>query len=199
MAGNAIVAIGRASALRTQAQRLRKRAAIACLHSAEIREVLLVNDPLKRRGNSVYRGCARLIDILDRILDTGLTVEPWRRATDRGIDLSKGRLTTALIQTHLLNEEMIVGRRKRLRSSPSTKPELGVLRPANFLDMLDRILDKGIVVDSWQHIHVHGIDVVEAKARSVLASIQTHLVSGKPDRPHARERALNARAASSRI
>jgi hypothetical protein len=182
------VTIRRAHALRTQAQRLRKRASIACLHSAEIREVLLVNDPLKRSGNSVYRGCACLIDVLDRILDNGLRVEPWRRATATGIDLSKGRLTTALIQTHLVNEEMIVGRRKRLRLSPSTGPELGVLRPANFLDMLDRILDKGIVVDSWQHIHLRGIDVVEAKARSVLTSIQTHLVSGNPDRPHVSER-----------
>jgi len=165
----------RSHALRNEAQRLRKKACIACQRSAEIREVLLINDPLKR-SNSVCRGGAPLMEVLDRILDTGLRVEPWRRATETGIDLSKGRLTTALIQTHLLNEEMIVGRRKRLRLSPCTRPELSVLRPANFLDLLDRVLDKGIVVDSWQHIHVLGIDVVEAKARSIPASIQTHLL-----------------------
>ena len=171
--------VQRSRELRARARRLRQKAGKICQQSGEIREVLLVNGPPKRSGNSVYRGAPCLIDVLDRILDTGIMVEPWRRLTLTGIHVStlKGRLKTSAIQTYLLNEEIVTRKRKRLRLPSGGGEELyPVLQPANFLDILDRILDKGIVVDSWQHIHVLGIDVLGPEASVASASVQIHLL-----------------------
>jgi len=40
------------------------------------------------------------------------------------------------------------------------------------IDLLDRVLDKGIVVDAWVRASVSGIDLLEA--RLVVASIETY-------------------------
>ena len=49
--------------------------------------------------------------------------------------------------------------------------------PGNFslVDVLDRILEKGIVVDGWARISLDGIDVVSENARVVVVSSETHL------------------------
>jgi hypothetical protein len=41
--------------------------------------------------------------------------------------------------------------------------------------VLDRILDKGIVIDARARISRVGIDLITVKARFVIASIDTHL------------------------
>jgi hypothetical protein len=46
--------------------------------------------------------------------------------------------------------------------------------------MFDRILDKGIVLDSWQQIDVLGIDVLDAETHVIPASIQIHLLYESP-------------------
>ena len=43
------------------------------------------------------------------------------------------------------------------------------------LDVLDRILDKGIVVDAWIRFSLVGLDLVTVQARIVVASIETYL------------------------
>jgi hypothetical protein len=43
------------------------------------------------------------------------------------------------------------------------------------VDVLDRVLDKGIVIDAWVRVSVVGIDVITIEARVVVASIQTYL------------------------
>ena len=45
----------------------------------------------------------------------------------------------------------------------------------SLIDVLDRILDKGIVVDAWVRISVVGIDLITVEARVVIASIDTYL------------------------
>jgi hypothetical protein len=45
----------------------------------------------------------------------------------------------------------------------------------SLIDVLDRILDKGIVVDAWVRIALVGIDLITAEARVVIASIDTCL------------------------
>jgi len=42
-------------------------------------------------------------------------------------------------------------------------------------DVLDRILDKGIVIDAWVRISLVGIDLITVEARVVVASIDTYL------------------------
>src|SRR5947208_1493206 len=43
------------------------------------------------------------------------------------------------------------------------------------IDVLDRILYKGIIIDAWVRISVVGIDLVTVEARVVVASIDTYL------------------------
>ena len=45
----------------------------------------------------------------------------------------------------------------------------------NIIDVLDHILDKGIVIDAWERISVVGIDLITVEARVVVASIETYL------------------------
>ncbi len=51
----------------------------------------------------------------------------------------------------------------------------GDLGHGNLLDVLDRILDKGIVIDGWGRVSVAGIDLIEIEAWVVVASIHTYL------------------------
>ncbi len=43
------------------------------------------------------------------------------------------------------------------------------------VDVLDRVLDKGIVIDAWVRVSLVGIDLVSVKARAVVASIDTYI------------------------
>jgi hypothetical protein len=52
---------------------------------------------------------------------------------------------------------------------------------ANIVDVLDRVLDKGIVIDAWVSVSVAGIELVTVEARVVVASIGTYLdAAGAP-------------------
>src|SRR5688572_12125454 len=46
---------------------------------------------------------------------------------------------------------------------------------SNLIDVLDRVLDKGIVIDAWVRVSVVGIDLITVEARVVVASIETYL------------------------
>lgn len=43
------------------------------------------------------------------------------------------------------------------------------------LELVDRILDKGIVVDAWARISLLGIEILTVEARVVVASVETYL------------------------
>jgi hypothetical protein len=45
----------------------------------------------------------------------------------------------------------------------------------SLIDVLDRILDKGIIIDAWVRISLVGIDLITVEARVVVASIDTYL------------------------
>lgn len=62
----------------------------------------------------------------------------------------------------------------------------------SLIDVLDRILDKGIVIDAWVRISLVGIDLITVEARIVVASIDTYLkyaeavgITGPVSRPTA--------------
>ena len=46
------------------------------------------------------------------------------------------------------------------------------------IDVLDHVLDKGIVIDAWVRVSVVGIDLLTVEARVVVASIDTYLQYG---------------------
>jgi len=55
---------------------------------------------------------------------------------------------------------------------------VGVNRVApgtSVIDVLDHVLDKGIVIDAWVRVSIAGIDLLTVEARVVVASIQTYV------------------------
>jgi hypothetical protein len=46
---------------------------------------------------------------------------------------------------------------------------------SSLVEVLDRILDKGIVIDAWVRISAVGIEVLAIEARVVVASVETYL------------------------
>jgi len=46
---------------------------------------------------------------------------------------------------------------------------------SSLIDVLDRVLDKGIVIDAWVRVSLVGIDLVTIEARIVVASIDPYL------------------------
>jgi len=47
---------------------------------------------------------------------------------------------------------------------------------SSLIDILDRVLDKGIVIDAWIRISLVGVDLVTMESRVVIASIETYLM-----------------------
>jgi hypothetical protein len=46
---------------------------------------------------------------------------------------------------------------------------------SSLIDVLDRVLDKGIVIDAWVRVSLVGIDLITVEARVIVASIDTYL------------------------
>src|SRR5262245_61061950 len=49
----------------------------------------------------------------------------------------------------------------------------------SIVEVLDHVLDKGIVIDAWVRVALIGIDLITVEARVVVASIQTYLESSE--------------------
>ena len=46
---------------------------------------------------------------------------------------------------------------------------------SSLAEVVDRILDKGIVVDAWARVSLVGIELLAVEARIVIASVETYL------------------------
>ena len=46
---------------------------------------------------------------------------------------------------------------------------------SSLIDVLDRVLDKGIVIDAWAKVSLVGIELLSVEARVVIASVETYL------------------------
>ncbi|MFS8867914.1 MULTISPECIES: gas vesicle structural protein GvpA [unclassified Synechococcus] len=46
---------------------------------------------------------------------------------------------------------------------------------SSLAEVIDRILDKGIVVDAWVRVSLVGIELLAIEARVVVASVETYL------------------------
>ncbi len=53
------------------------------------------------------------------------------------------------------------------------------LQSSSLADVLDRILDKGVVVDLFAIVSLVGIEILGVEARIVIASVETWLVYAK--------------------
>ncbi|GHO85819.1 sensor histidine kinase [Dictyobacter formicarum] len=83
---------------------------------------------------------------------------------------------------------------------------------SSLVDVLDRILDKGIVIDAWVRVSLIGIEILTIEARVVAASVETYLKyaeavglvasapeSGTAARVHAQMMADEAREAQHKL
>lgn len=76
----------------------------------------------------------------------------------------------------------------------------------SLIDVLDRVLDKGIVIDAYVRVSLVGIDLVSVEARIVVASVETYLkfadsisalgMVSRPALPSAEAMELETRVAS---
>ena len=55
-------------------------------------------------------------------------------------------------------------------AQPQRRPD-----SSSLAEVLDRILDKGVVIDIWARISVVGIELLTVEARVVVASVDTFL------------------------
>jgi hypothetical protein len=46
---------------------------------------------------------------------------------------------------------------------------------ASLAEVIDRILDKGVVIDAWARVSLVGIELLAIEARIVVASVDTYL------------------------
>ena len=53
--------------------------------------------------------------------------------------------------------------------------KLSEIKPLGLFDLVDRILDKGLVIDAYVSVTVIGIELLVIRARIVVASIETFL------------------------
>ena len=57
----------------------------------------------------------------------------------------------------------------------------------SLIDVLDRVLDKGIVIDAWVRVSLVGIDLLTVEARVVVASAAPNMLLATdpipPERP----------------
>lgn len=51
---------------------------------------------------------------------------------------------------------------------------------ANLADVIERVLDKGVVIDAWMRVSLVGLDLLTIETRVVVASIETYLQYAKP-------------------
>jgi hypothetical protein len=55
------------------------------------------------------------------------------------------------------------------------EPKVHATEGGGVIDVLDRVLDKGIVIDAYVRVSVAGIDLLSVDARVVVASVVTYL------------------------
>jgi len=49
------------------------------------------------------------------------------------------------------------------------------MAPSGLAEVIDRILDKGLVLDAWVRVSLLGLEILAVEARVVLASVETYL------------------------
>jgi hypothetical protein len=50
----------------------------------------------------------------------------------------------------------------------------------SLIDVLDRVLDKGIVIDAWARVSLVGVDMITIESRVMVASFDTYLSYSEP-------------------
>lgn len=62
-----------------------------------------------------------------------------------------------------------------MERKPAGRMQGGGAGLSNLAELVERILDKGIVIDAWVSVSLIGIEVLSVQARVVVASVDTYL------------------------
>lgn len=62
---------------------------------------------------------------------------------------------------------------------------MAIERSTELLDVLERVLDRGVVIDAWVTVSLAGVRLIDVEARILVASVSTYLrladaVASKP-------------------
>ena len=49
------------------------------------------------------------------------------------------------------------------------------MEPSGLAEVMERIMDKGLVLDEWVRVSLLGLDILTAEARAVLTGVETYL------------------------
>jgi hypothetical protein len=60
--------------------------------------------------------------------------------------------------------------RRKLKMAVQT-----AMAPSGLAEVIDRILDKGVVIDAWVRVSLLGLEILTVEARVVIASVETYL------------------------
>lgn len=63
---------------------------------------------------------------------------------------------------------------KKISSKEETQMQQYPRESLSLIEVLDRVLDKGIVIDAWVAVSVIGIELVTIEARVIVASLETY-------------------------
>lgn len=56
----------------------------------------------------------------------------------------------------------------------------GLPESASLLDVLDRVIDKGVVIDAYFRVALAGVDVISVDANVIVASLETYFAYSDP-------------------
>lgn len=90
----------------------------------------------------------------------------------------------AILASRLLLKAMPArrfGARRQVSAQVDMEGDTGMARiqkstdSSSLAEVVDRILDKGIVIDAWVKVSLVGIELITIEARVVVASVETYL------------------------
>lgn len=77
-----------------------------------------------------------------------------------------------------LNRELIYNWKCRAVTQQRKETQMAVektMASSSLAEVVDRILDKGIVIDAWARVSLVGIELLAIEARIVIAGVDTYL------------------------
>jgi hypothetical protein len=80
-----------------------------------------------------------------------------------------------MVNVYLMKAETTRRRISAEHKEVNTMPVEKAIASSSLVEVIDRILDKGIVIDAWVRISAVGIEVLAIEARVVIASVDTYL------------------------
>ena len=88
------------------------------------------------------------------------------------MEILKRRVEELIIKPVLILKQNGDGDQKTGVTTMAVEKTIG---SSSLVEVVDRILDKGIVVDAWVRVSLVGIELVAIEARVVVASVETYL------------------------